>query len=264
VIWGYKGVRLHPRDLLKILTTTGFGVLDIFMLAPLAGLVIGVLNVSGLSFTLAMSLVALAGGSVVLLLLLTGGVSILLGMGMPTVGVYILLATLVAPALIQVGIEPMAAHLFIFYYGMLSMITPPIALAAFAAASLAGSDPMRTGLSSVRFGWAAFVMPFLFVFSPSLLLNSGPAETTVDIMTALLAVWLISAGFTGYSVRLLSVWRRGAYVAAGAALLLPLGMFEWSYIANVGGAVAGVALIGFDWAERRRSHMPLDGVVTGE
>ena len=249
--FGYRGQRLTLRDPWRILTTTGLGVLDILMIAPLAGIVIGVLNVSGLSFTLALSLVALAGGSIAALLLLTGGVSIVLGMGMPTVGVYILLATLVAPALIQVGIDPLAAHMFIFYYGMLSMITPPVAIGAFAAASIAGSPPMRTGFTAMRFGWAAFVIPFLFVFSPSLLMKGGMAETLLDVATALAAVWLIAAGLTGYSVRTLGLAKRAAYLVAGVLLIIPVAMVPWSHYANLAGVVIGGASIAHDRMRRR-------------
>lgn len=255
LLFGYQGERLTLRKLPKVFTTTGFGMLDILMIAPLAGIVIGVLNVSGLGFTLALSLVALAGGSMLVLLFLTGGASIILGMGMPTVSVYILLATLVVPALIQVGIEPMAAHMFVFYLGMMSMITPPIAIAAFAAASIGGSNPMRTAFASVRLGWGAFVIPFLFVFSPSLLLNAGPVEVLVDVTTALIGIFLISAGITGFSLRHIPVWQRLAYGLAGAGLLLPLGMVGWAPTANIAGAAAGVALLAFDWS-RRASAAP--------
>ena len=253
LLFGYGGQRLDVRQLWRILTVTGNGVLDILMIAPLAGIVIGVLNVSGLSFTLALSLVAIAGGSVVGLLFLTAGVSIVLGMGMPTVGVYILLATLVAPALIQIGIDPLAAHLFIFYYGMLSMITPPVAIGAFAAASISGANPMRTGFASMRFGWSAFVIPFLFVYSPSLLMQGSLAETAIDAMTALAAVWLIAAGFTGFSLRRLPVVLRIAYGLAGGALLLPVAMFSWSHLANIAGLLAAVALLAFDLGRRNKA-----------
>lgn len=256
VVAGYRGARLNPRGMLDVLRTTGLGVLDILMIAPLAGIVIGVLNVSGLGFTMALSLVALAGGSVVALLFLTGGVSIVLGMGMPTVGVYILLATLVAPALVQVGIDPLAAHLFIFYYGMLSMITPPVAIGAFAAASIARSDPMRTGFGAMRFGWSAFVIPFLFVFSPSLLLRSGPVETAIDVVTALAAVWLIAAGLTGYSLRRIGAAQRVAYTVAGACLLVPVGMFGWSHLANLAGAALGGFLLLRDGTRRNAPATP--------
>lgn len=258
---GYKGTRLHGKSLWEILTSTGFSVLDIFMIAPLAGLVIGVLNVSGLGFSLAMSLVALAGGNAVLLLLLTAIVSIILGMGMPTVGVYILLATLVAPALINVGFEPLAAHLFIFYFGMLSMITPPVAMAAFAAASISGSDSLRTAVSSMRFGWSAFVIPFLFIYSPSLLFNGGLLETLLDISTALLALWLISAALVGYSVRRIPLGIRVPYAIAGAGLFLPVGMFSFSSTANLAGLAIGVALIVFDWT--RKPHAPASTETIG-
>ena len=114
--------------------TTGFSVIDIFMIGAAAGMVIGVLNISGLGFGLTLSLVQIAGGNLIVLLVLAAIVSIILGMGMPTVGVYILLATLVAPALIEMKIDPIAAHLFIMYFGMMSMITPPVCVGAFAAA----------------------------------------------------------------------------------------------------------------------------------
>ncbi len=248
---GYRGQRLNGKSLVDVFRTTGLGVLDIFMIAPLAGIVIGVLNVTGLSFSLALSLVALAGGSVIALLLLTGGVSIVLGMGMPTVGVYILLATLVAPALIEIGLDPLASHLFIFYYGMLSMITPPVVIGAFAAASISGSSPMRTGFAAVRFGWSAFVIPFLFIFSDTLLFRGGVFETLIDVATALAAVWLIAAGFTGYSLRLITVLQRTAYVIAGFCLLIPVNLFGGSHVVNLVGLGLGGALIALDWVQRR-------------
>ena len=252
IVFGYRGKRLRPRESVDILASTGLGILDILMIAPLAGLVIGVLNVTGLSFTLALSLISFAAGSALLLLIMTGVVSIILGMGMPTVGVYILLAALVAPALINAGFDPMAAHLFIFYYGMLSMITPPVAFGAFTAATIAGASPMQTAFASMRFGWSAFVLPFLFVFSPSLLFRAGPIVTLIDVLMGLLGVWLISAAFVGYSIRRLATWQRVAYAAAGVAMLLPIGILPWSQIANVAGVATGIALVVFDRAQVKR------------
>lgn len=254
VIVGYKGNRLTPRKILKILTSTGLTILDLIMIVPIAGIVIGVLNVSGLSFTLALSLVSAAGGDPIVLLFLTAGVSILLGMGMPTVGVYILLATLVAPALIQMGFEPLSAHLFIFYFGMLSMITPPVAIGAFAASTIAKSNPMATGFTAVRFGWSAFVIPFLFMFSPSLLFKAGPVVTIIDIATALTAVWLIAAGFTGYSLRHITVPQRILYVIAGACLIIPLQMFAGAHFLSLAGIVFGAMLIAYDMYRRRTEN----------
>jgi len=130
-----RGKRIGVRDFYEMLRDTGLGVLDLFMIGAAAGIIIGALNYSGVGFTLTLVLLHLAGESLWGLLILAAAVSIILGMGMPTVGVYILLATLVAPALIKLGIAPMAAHMFIMYYGCLSMITPPVAIGAFAAAN---------------------------------------------------------------------------------------------------------------------------------
>ncbi len=122
---------------------------------------------------------------------------IVLGMGMPTLGVYVLLAVPFVPAFVEVGVSPMAAHMFILYLGMMSFVTPPVAIAAFFAANLAGADPMRTGWISMRFSWTAYIVPFLFVFSPSLLLQGGSwAETSISIATTIVGVWFVSRAWS--------------------------------------------------------------------
>jgi len=143
-------------------------------------------------------LVLIGGGSAIGLLGLSAVVCIILGMGLPTLGVYVLLAALVAPALIQVGIEPVAAHLYVLYFGMMSMITPPIAMAAFAAASIARAPAMATGWAAMKFGWAAYVIPVLFVFSPTLIMIGEPVDITIAVITAAMGVWLVSAALAGY------------------------------------------------------------------
>ena len=163
VIFGFRGERIGLRDLVIMFRDTGLAVIDLFMIAAAAGTVIALLNYSGLGFGLTLALVQIAGGQLPVLLVLAAICCIMLGMGMPTVGVYILLATLVAPALIEMKVSPMAAHMFILYFGCLSMITPPVAIGAFAAANLAGADPMKTGFEAMRFGWTVFVIPFMFV-----------------------------------------------------------------------------------------------------
>ena len=137
----------------------GFAAVDILLISAVAGAVIGLLNLSGLTFTLSLFLVNLAGGSLAVLLVLTATASIMLGMGMPTTGVYVLLATVIAPGLIGLGVAPLAAHMFIFYFGMLSMVTPPVAMAAFTAATLAGTPPMRTALDRDAAGLACLRDP---------------------------------------------------------------------------------------------------------
>ena len=171
----FTGQAHQLRDGFEMLRDTGTSVVDLFMIAAAAGIMIGALNYSGTGFTLSLVLIHLAGGSLLALLALAAVANIILGAGLPTVGCYILLATLVAPTLIQMGIEPMAAHMFILYYGCLSVISPPVAVAAFVAANLAGADPNKTGWMAMAFGWTLFVIPFLFVFSGTLMLKGDPA-----------------------------------------------------------------------------------------
>jgi TRAP transporter 4TM/12TM fusion protein len=244
-LFGYAGVRPDLGQVVRAVAGTGEAVMDIIVISAAAGLVIGVLNITGLSFSLTYALVEIGGGSAIVLLILSALVCIVLGMGLPTLGVYVLLASLVAPALVAVGLEPMAAHLFVLYFGMMSMITPPIALAAFAAASIAKSDPMRTGLASVKFGWIAYVVPFLFAFSPTLILIGEPAAIVWAIITASLGVWLVSAGLAGYlSVRLTPVLR-ALFVITGLCSLVPAGAFEGAIYTDALGVALGIAVIGY-------------------
>jgi TRAP transporter 4TM/12TM fusion protein len=236
VVFGYKGKRFSFNDLFGSLRSTGLAVLDITMIGAAAGMVIGVLYISGLSFSLTLALVRAAGGNVIILLVASAIVCIILGMGMPTIGVYLLLATLVAPALVEFGLKPMAAHMFIMYYGMMSMITPPVAIGAFAAATLSGADPMRTGWADMRFGWVAFVLPFTFIASPTLLMQGNPFIVLIDFFAALAGVFLVSIGVVGYLFRRVSLWERGAFVLSGLALVLPTRAFN--------GAIACI-LLGF-------------------
>jgi TRAP transporter 4TM/12TM fusion protein len=237
------GKRIGPRDLFEMLRETGIAAVDLFMIGAAAGIIIGTLNYSGVGFSLTLSLVTLGGGTLFGLLVIAAIASIILGMGMPTVGVYILLATLVAPALERMGIEPMAAHMFILYYGCLSMITPPVCIAAFAAANLAGADPMRTGYVSMVLGWTVFLVPFLFVYSGTLLMLGDPMAIFLDFATAVAAIWIISAAFIGYSVRPLGLTDRAIYFISGVGLMLPVGSFAGARWFNVAGGLLAVALL---------------------
>lgn len=251
LIFGYRGVRPTIRSLFGSLSRTGHGVVEIILISAASGMVIAVLNITGLSFNLTYALVQVGGGNAILLLALSALVCIILGMGLPTLGVYVLLAALVAPALIEVGIEPIAAHLYVLYFGMMSMITPPIALAAFAAAAIAKAPAMATGWAAMRFGWAAYVIPVLFVFSPSLILIGGAGEIAFATITAILGVWLVSAGLAGYLVERLGPARRVLFVGAGLMALVPAGAFDGALLTDVIGGGLGALLIGFEFLRRR-------------
>ncbi|MCY4501251.1 MAG: TRAP transporter large permease subunit, partial [Alphaproteobacteria bacterium] len=156
--------------------------------------------------------------------------SFILGMGMTVTAAYIFLAIILAPALIKIGMDPMAVHMFVLYWGMLSFITPPVALAAFAAASVAKCEPLETGFEAMRIGAVIYFIPFFFVFNPALLLQGAPGETVVVLITAVCGILLVSAGLQGYLVGVGDVGRgplgwiaRLSLALGGAALAAPGG-----------------------------------------
>jgi TRAP-type uncharacterized transport system fused permease subunit len=195
--------------------------LDLVAITTLAGIVIGALQLSGFTSKLPILLTSMAGGNVLLLLVLTAIVSIVLGMSLPTTVVYITLAVLVGPALAQMGIDPLAAHLFLFYFGMLSLITPPDCLATYAAAAIAKSDFWQTGWVGMRLGIVAYLVPFVFVLHPPLILKGSIAEIVVAVTTASLGVILLGIGCAGYLFRPLDWLKRMWALVAGAFLFMP-------------------------------------------
>jgi TRAP transporter 4TM/12TM fusion protein len=248
---GYAGRRPSIRAIIGSLSKCGHGVTEIILISAASGIVIGVLNVTGLSFNLTYLLVQVGGGSAALLLFLSAIVCIILGMGLPTLGVYVLLAALVAPALVQVGIEPIGAHLYVLYFGMMSMITPPIALAAFAAASIAKAPSMATGWAAMKFGWSAYVIPVLFVLSPTLLLIGETPDIILAVVTAVMGVWLVSSALAGFFSGRLSTPMRLGFGAAGFIALIPAGAFEAAYLTDIIGVAGGLALMAIDILRNR-------------
>ncbi len=238
----YDGGRIGFRKLIDTLVKTGQGSVEIVIICAAAGMIIGIVGLSGLSFGLGFFLVQMGKSSLLLLLVITGAVCILLGMGLPTVGVYLLLATLAAPPLIELGLSPMAAHMFVMYFGMLSMITPPVAIAAFVAANMAGTEPMRTAVEAVRVGWPAFVVPFLFAASPSLLLAGTLTENIMAAVTACLGVAMLTAAVAGFAAGHLGVVQRLLMAVPGALLLLPPEMLPFAPAVYAASVIAGLAL----------------------
>lgn len=214
---------LSPIRMLGALASAGNALAQILVITAAAGIVIGILNETGLGFGLTTYLVGFASEQVFTLLLLAAAISIVLGMGMPTVAVYVLLAALVAPAIVRLGIDPTAAHLFVLYFGMLSMVTPPVAIAAFAAATLAGSGPISTAVAAMRFGWPAFILPFAFAYNPALILKGSIGEITLALILAILAIICVTAAMCGWFRRpLAAIERLGVGCIGGAALLWPV------------------------------------------
>ncbi|MCP1673684.1 TRAP transporter 4TM/12TM fusion protein [Natronocella acetinitrilica] len=255
-VFGYKGRRPRIGDVVRGLVDTGRSSVEIILICAGAGIVIGVLNLTGMAFDMGMAILRFSGENLLLLLGMAAAASVVLGMGMPTVGVYVLLATLVAPAMIEAGVTPMAAHMFVLYFGMLSMVTPPVALAAFAAGHLAQADPWRTSMAAVKLGWTAYIVPFLFVFSPVLLLEQGVSLDFFWILaSALLGVWLVSAAIAGQFFGRIGASYRLLLTVAGLMVLVPPNAFEGAVMVEVAGlALAAVAVTWLVIAARRAAR----------
>lgn len=251
------GVKIGGKEIVRILTNSGRGMLEIAAITGLAGVVIGVLQLTGLGFTLTLTLLNIGQSNALLLLVLTAIVSIILGMGMPTTAVYVLLAVLVAPGLAKLGILPIAAHLFIFYFGMLSMVTPPVCMASYAAASIGKTDPVTTGWQAMRLCAIAYIVPFLFAFSPSLLLIGHWYEVALSVITAIIGAILLGVGIVGYLFRPVGIFKRVLFVLSATGLLIPVlhsGKFAaltWGL--NGGGLILAVLLVSIEWLAREES-----------
>jgi TRAP-type uncharacterized transport system fused permease subunit len=230
---------------------TATGLCEILVISAAAGFIMALFQVSGLAFAFAAYLVQLGSENLILLLVLAAAVSIVLGMGLPTIGVYIMLAILVAPALVKVGVPPLAAHLFILYFGMMSLITPPVAPAAYVAAAIAGSPSMATGWTAMRFGWSSYIVPFLFVYSPAILMQGSAVDIAIVTLTSLFGIWLICAAMTGFFTRVLPAGMRAAFSAAGIMMLLPHQASTLLAWINIAGAAAGIALVFYEFRARR-------------
>jgi len=219
--FGYRGQRVSPYQMLRAVLGTGRAALDILLIGAAAGMVVGVLSVSGISFGLTLQLITLSGGSLIVLLILTAIISIILGMGMPTVSVYVLTATLLAPSLVKLGVVPMAAHMYVMYFGMLSMITPPVAIAAYAAANIARVSGWTTGWNAMIVGWSTFCIPFLFVLEPSLLMQGSAGLIAWQFARNLLGIFVGTAGIVGFAFTPLALPMRLGFGAAALAILIP-------------------------------------------
>jgi len=192
--------RWGKREVLAFLEGNGRVFVELVAILAGVGLLVGAFSLTGLTGTLTTELLFIAGDSALLLMLMGAVTSFVLGMGMTITACYIFLAVLLAPSLIKVGLDPLAVHMFIMYWGMVSFITPPVALAAFAAASIAKAGAMRTGLEAMKIGAIIYFVPFFFVMNPSLVLQGDLSEFAMHATTALLGVALVCCGLQGYLI----------------------------------------------------------------
>jgi TRAP transporter 4TM/12TM fusion protein len=250
LIFGYRGKRPSIGGLAMAVIETGRISLDIILIGAAAGVMVGIMSISGLAFGMTIQLLTLSGDNVFLLLLLIAVLAFVLGIGLPTVSVYILTATLLAPALVKLGVTPMAAHMFVMYNGMLSMITPPVAFAAYAAANIARTDGWTTGWIACLVGWSTFILPFLFVLTPSLLMD-GPTYLIVwNFCRILFGLFVGTAGIVGFALGPISVPTRALYGALALLIVLPPESFAGGHYVNFAGIAAGIVLLVIDHLRR--------------
>lgn len=216
--------RMTKEQWLQIPVQTVKSAVSVGIACAMAGIISGVIMGSGLGYRISSILTSVAGTSMLLLLVLTMVVSLIMGMGVPTTAAYLVLASLVAPTMIQLGIPPLAAHMFIFYFGCISSITPPVALAAYAGAGLAGCDPNRTGYKAFRLAFCSFLMPYLFVYNPVLLMEGGVLDILWSLVTALIGAYLLASGFEGFFFRWSLKWFERPLMILGAVMLIVPGM----------------------------------------
>jgi TRAP transporter 4TM/12TM fusion protein len=222
VVAAFKAsTRINFRKLLGTLDEGARAALETAIACAAAGIVIGVVSLTGIGLKFSGMIIQLAGGSLFLTLIFTMISSIFLGMGLPTVAAYIVQVALTVPALIELGVNPLGAHLFIFYFAIISAITPPVALAAYAGAGIAGSDPMRTGLIALRLGIGAFIVPYMFIYGPELLMQGEPLSIAVSVITAIIGIYGVAAGAEGWLTRHMPWWERVIIVVSSLILIIP-------------------------------------------
>lgn len=236
-----KESRLSWNSFLQLVMGTGKFLSELVAILGAIGLIIGALSMTGVAHSFSRELVSFAGGNVVLLLLIGALTSFILGMGMTAAACYIFLAIVLAPALTESGLNPLAVHLFVMYWGLVSFITPPVALGAITAASIAQADPIKTGLQAMKLGAVIYFVPFFFVFNPALVLQAPLKEVAFPLLTATVGVFLISGSLEGYLQGLgrLDLPSRIWLLIAGGLLAVP----EWR-TDLVGFGMAGI-LMGF-------------------
>lgn len=245
-----KSSRMNFHDILQALESGVRDSLGVAVACAAVGITVGVFSLTGLGLKLANIILMMGSGSLFMTMLFTMIASIILGLGLPSIPCYIITATMAAPALATYGIDPLAAHLFVFYFGAIANLTPPIALAAFAGAGIAGSDPQRTGWVSCKLALAGFIVPFIFIYKPAMLIHDA---NVVDIIiatgTTALAVMALAAATEGFLFTRITWLMRAVLVAGGILLIFP----EWLAMGAGLALMAGVGI--FQYLKKRNGYV---------
>ena len=248
-MWAVRGktvlLKVEARPIADALIDGARNTLPVALACAAAGVIIGIVILTGLGITFTQWVVGLAQNMLLLALLLTMAAGIVLGMGMPTTPAYIIMVSLLVPALIKLGVVIPAAHMFAFYFAILSAITPPVALAVFAAAGLAKSDLWKTGWAAVKVGAAGFIVPFMFAYEPALLMIGDWPTIVWRTVVSCIGIGMLAAGLHGYLLRSMPYWERGAAIAAALLLVAP------ELTTDIAGLGLTAALLALQLAGRR-------------
>ncbi|MFD1926817.1 TRAP transporter permease [Sporosarcina siberiensis] len=218
-----KESRMNFRQVINVLEQGARVALPVISAVATAGIIAGVVSITGLGSKFAAGIIALANGHLILALFFTMIACIILGMGLPTTANYVVTATIAAPALINdFGVAPLAAHMFVFYFGIVADITPPVCLAAYAGAGIAKANPFKTGVTAVKLAIAAFIIPYVFIYNPILVMvDATPIKLILGVSTAILGMVAVSSAVIGYFIRTSRVWERLILFGAGMMLIIP-------------------------------------------
>ncbi|MCX7781435.1 MAG: TRAP transporter permease [Negativicutes bacterium] len=250
VSWFKKETRISFHGVLRALENGARGAVGVAMACAVVGFVVGVSSLTSLGLTFGANIISMSQGSIILTLVLTMVTALILGMGLPTTACYIVAATIAAPALIKLGVPPLVAHFFVFYFACLSNLTPPVCLAAFTAAGIAGASPYKVGWTSTRLGVAGFLVPFLAAYSPMLLLTGSfsTIEFIEACITAIIGVVALSAALENWLIRQCTLLERAVLLVGALCLMIP-GLI--TDIIGLGGFLAV-----YLWQKRTSSQPP--------
>ena len=227
-----KKKRFTFKNIPSAMVKSGFSAMSIVIGCACAGIVVGMVSLTGIGVIFGDMMIQLAHSMLFPSLLFTAITCIILGMGLPTTAAYVIAASILAPSLIKLGLTPLTSHLFVFYFACLSAITPPVALAAYAGAGIAKCSPMSTAVEACKLGFAGFIVPFAFCYSPAMMMNGTPIEVITVFLSAFIGVSVISSGFQGWLFWRLNPIERIIFIAAGMLMFIPGSMTD----------IAGVAI----------------------
>lgn len=240
-----KNTRISPHQIIEGLIEGSKGVLGVLIACAMAGIIIGVVTKTGVGLKIGTALLDLAGGHLLPAMFFTMITSLILGMGVPTTANYVITSTIAAPTLVQLGIPVLAAHMFAFYFGIVADVTPPVALAAFAGAGIAGANPIKTGVIAAKLAIAAFIVPYIFVLAPELLMINATAFTIIfSSLTALIGMWGISVAMIGYCTKNLNYCQQALFIIGGICMIVP------GYVTDISGIL--IITCAYLWQKRNK------------